>query len=67
MHFFIKDFKFKFTDSSTEQQCTFTLQSFTNCSQHKIVKIKAKTVESPHHKHKFKKLKKLKNNQSDAA
>ena len=62
MHFFIKKFKFKFADSATEQQCTFTLQNFINYLQHEIIKIEAKTVNSFHHKYKFKKLKKNKNN-----
>ena len=66
MHFFTEKFKFKFIDSATEQQCTFTLQNFTSCSQCEITKVEAKTVNSSHHKRKFKKLKKSKNNQFNA-
>ena len=66
MHFFIKNFKFKFVDSSIKQQCIFILQNFTNCSQYKIIKIEIKAVESFYHKCKSEKLKKFKNSQFDA-
>ena len=66
MHFFIKEFKFKFADLLTEQQCTFILQNFINCSQHEIIKIKTKTINLSCYKYKFEKLKKNKNNQFNA-
>ena len=67
MHFFTEKFKFKFTNSAIKQQCKFILQSFTDYSQCEIVKIEVKVIKSFCNKHKFEKLKKFKNSQSNAA